>query len=45
MKSGLEREPKRRTGFNEIKERDGPGSTPRDCRNRLGRPKRSLSPT
>jgi hypothetical protein len=27
------------TGFNEIRPRDGPGSTPRDGRNRLGRPK------
>jgi hypothetical protein len=33
-----EREPRRRTGFNEIRERDGPGSVPRDGRNRLGRP-------
>jgi hypothetical protein len=33
-----ERESKRRTGFNEIKVRDGPGSIPRDGRNRLGRP-------
>jgi hypothetical protein len=30
-----------RTGFNEIRQRDGPGSTPRDGRNRLGRPKKS----
>jgi|SRR6516225_6837494 hypothetical protein len=35
-----EYEPKFRSGFNEIRERDGPGSTPRDGRNRLGRPKR-----
>jgi hypothetical protein len=35
-----EREPTRRTGFNEIRERDGPGSVPRDGRNRLGRPKK-----
>jgi hypothetical protein len=35
-----EREPPRRTGFNEIKERDGPGSTPHDGRNRRGRPRR-----
>jgi hypothetical protein len=28
-------------GFMEIRERDGPGSVPRDARNRLGRPKRS----
>jgi hypothetical protein len=27
------------TGFNEIRPRDGPGSTPRDGRNRLGRPR------
>ena len=33
-----ERESKRRTGFNEIKARDGPGSVPRDGRNRFGRP-------
>jgi hypothetical protein len=33
-------EVRRRTGFNEIKERDGPGSVPRDGRNRLRRPKR-----
>jgi hypothetical protein len=31
-------EPKRRTGFNEIWQRDGPGSTPPDGRNRRGRP-------
>ena len=30
-----------RRGFMEIRERDGPGSVPRDARNRLGRPKRS----
>ena len=35
-----EREPPRRTGFNEIKERDGPGSTPHDGRNRRARPRR-----
>jgi hypothetical protein len=35
-----EREPKHRTGFNEIRERDGPGSVPRDGRNRCGRPRR-----
>jgi len=35
-----EHEPKYRTGFNIIRERDGPGTTPRDGRNRLGRPKR-----
>jgi hypothetical protein len=34
-----ESEPRRRTGFNEIKERDGPGSIARDGRNRLGRPR------
>jgi hypothetical protein len=34
-------EPKRRTGFNEIRERDGPGTPPRDGRNRLGRPRRT----
>src|SRR5438128_1363772 len=33
-----EYEPKHRTGFNLIRERDGPGSIPRDGRNRLGRP-------
>ena len=27
-------------GFMEVKERDGPGSKPRDGRNRLGRPRR-----
>ena len=31
----------RRRGFMEIRERDGPGSKPRDGRNRLGRPKRN----
>lgn len=30
-------------GFFEIKERDGPGTPPRDARNRAGRPKRSLA--
>jgi hypothetical protein len=30
-----------RNGFNEIRPRDGPGSTPRDGRNRLGRPKKA----
>jgi hypothetical protein len=29
-------------GFFVVKERDGPGSVPRDARNRLGRPKKSL---
>jgi hypothetical protein len=37
-----EREPPRRTGFNEIRVRDGPGSMPRDGRNRLGRPRRAV---
>jgi hypothetical protein len=32
-------EPPRRTGFNEVRQRDGPGSVPRDGRNRLGRPR------
>ena len=36
-------EPKQRTGFHLIRERDGPGSTPRDGRNRRGRPKRIKS--
>jgi hypothetical protein len=36
-------EPPRRTGFNEVRERDGPGSIPRDGRNRLGRPRRIRS--
>jgi hypothetical protein len=31
------------TGFNEVRERDGPGSTPRDGRNRLGRPRKNAS--
>jgi hypothetical protein len=35
-----EGEPPRHRGFMEIRERDGPGSVPRDGRNRLGRPKR-----
>jgi hypothetical protein len=35
-----EHQPKFLTGFNEIRERDGPGSTPRDGRNRRGRPRR-----
>lgn len=35
-----EYEPRRRTGFNEIKVRDGPGSIPRDGRNRHGRPRK-----
>lgn len=34
-----EREPRWRTGFNEIRQRDGPGSMPRDGRNRRGRPR------
>jgi hypothetical protein len=29
---------RRLTGFNEVRERDGPGSPPRDARNRQGRP-------
>ena len=35
-----EYEPKHRTGFNLIRERDGPGSIPRDGRNRHGRPRK-----
>jgi hypothetical protein len=35
-------EPKRRTGFHLVRERDGPGSTPRDGRNRMGRPKKTI---
>jgi hypothetical protein len=35
-----EGEPPHRRGFMEIRERDGPGSIPRDGRNRLGRSKR-----
>ena len=31
---------RRGPGFMQVRERDGPGSTPRDGRNRLGRPKR-----
>jgi hypothetical protein len=31
------------TGFNEVRERDGPGSTPRDARNRLGRPRKNTN--
>jgi hypothetical protein len=30
-----------RTGFNEVRVRDGPGSAPRDGRNRLGRPRKN----
>ncbi len=38
-----EREPiKPRAGFNKIRERDGPGSIPRDGRNRRGRPRRPV---
>jgi hypothetical protein len=37
-----EGEPPRRRGFMEIRERDGPGSVPRDARNRLGRPRKRL---
>lgn len=33
-------EPRHRGGFNTIRERDGPGSVPRDGRNRRGRPKK-----
>jgi hypothetical protein len=32
------------TGFNEIRPRDGPGSIPRDGRNRLGRPRERSGP-
>jgi hypothetical protein len=32
---------RRGLGFMEIRERDGPGTTPRDGQNRLGRPKRT----
>jgi hypothetical protein len=39
-----EREPPRRTGCNEIRVRDGPGSAPRDGRNRFGRPRLSKRP-
>jgi hypothetical protein len=35
-----EGEPPRRRGFMEIRERDGPGTVPRDARHRRGRPKR-----
>jgi hypothetical protein len=38
-----EGEPLRRRGFMEIRERDGPGSVPRDGRNRLGRRRKSVS--
>jgi len=34
---------RRGPGFMEIRERDGPGSIPRDGRNRLGRPKRVIA--
>jgi hypothetical protein len=34
-----EAEPRRRTGFNEIRVRE-PGGMPRDARNRLGRPRK-----
>jgi hypothetical protein len=30
-----------RRGFMEVRERDGPGSVPRDARNRRGRPRRA----
>jgi hypothetical protein len=36
-----EGEPPHRRGFMEIRERDGPGSVPRDGRNRRGRPTRT----
>jgi hypothetical protein len=35
-----EGEPLHGRGFMEIRERDGPGTVPRDGRNRLGRPRR-----
>ncbi len=35
-----EGEPPRRRGFMEIRERDGPGTVPRDARHRRGRPKK-----
>lgn len=38
-----EGEAPRRRGFMEIRERDGPGSIPRDGRNRLGRPRRATT--
>jgi hypothetical protein len=38
-----EYEPKHRTGFNLIRERDGPCSIPRDGRNRRGRPRRVVA--
>jgi hypothetical protein len=34
---------RRLTGFNEVRLRDGPGSEPRDGRNRLGRPRNNAS--
>ena len=37
-----EAEPKRRTGFNEIRVRE-PGGVPRDGRNRLGRPRGAVA--
>jgi hypothetical protein len=36
---------RRGPGFMEIRERDGPGSKPRDGRNRLGRPKKIRAPS
>jgi hypothetical protein len=33
-----ERERRTKSGFNEVRPRDGAGSLPRDGRNRLGRP-------
>jgi len=41
--SKREFQPKLRTGFNEIRERDGPGSIPRDGRNRRGRPQKRVA--
>jgi hypothetical protein len=37
-------EPPRRRGFMEVRERDGPGSIPRDGRNRRGRPRKCSGP-
>jgi hypothetical protein len=34
---------RRGPGFMQVRERDGPGSVPRDGRNRLGRPKRNTA--
>lgn len=38
-----EGEPLHRRGFMELRQRDGPGSKPRDARNRLGRPRRVVT--